>query len=83
MDALHRGVDLNVAAELALQIGAALPGHDDRRGHLASRLESWIADQPNSHLVADTRNALIEAGLLPKPPSKGFLSKIADQFQGD
>ena len=36
LETLHRGVDLNVAAELALQIGAALPRHDDRRGEFAS-----------------------------------------------
>ncbi|WP_341229738.1 P-loop NTPase fold protein [Nocardioides salarius] len=83
LETLHRGVDLNVAAELALQIGAALTGHDNRREHLASRLQSWIDDQPNSHLLAGTRDDLIDAGLLPKPPSKGLLSKIANQFQGD
>ena len=70
LETLHRGVDLNVAAELALQIGAALPRHDDRRGNLASRLQRWIEDQPNSHLLADTRDALMEAGLLPNRPRK-------------
>jgi hypothetical protein len=83
LDSLHRGVDLNVAAELALQIGAALPEQDSRRKNISSRLEDWIKDQPNSHLLAGTRDALVDARLLPKPPVKNLFDRVADRLKND
>lgn len=64
LDSLHRGVDMNLAAELALRIDSALSKRDPRRVALTRKMTSWVNDQSNSHLTAKNRRALTKAGLL-------------------